>query len=125
MVSEQPCLPIQTVGLRSCIGWSAWSDMRSHHTVSCFFITGGAGNHHIAPVDPHPHIRSRYKERVAVVTVLPAEFPVHSDPLSHGNPPCELHVAVASIGMIMKCKPGLLKEYFYSFPGNLLCCRIF
>jgi hypothetical protein len=48
MVPVQPCLPIHTVGLRSCIDESFFSGIWSHHTVSHFFIAGLAGDHDIA-----------------------------------------------------------------------------
>ena len=99
--------------------------MRSHYPESGFFVAGMAGYHDVAPVDPYPHVRARNKERIAMVTVLPAEFPVHPHTLTHGNLPGKQHIAVASFRMIVKCTPRLPEEYGYSFPGNLFGCRVF
>ena len=99
--------------------------MRSHHTVSCFFIAVGAGDHDIAPVHPHPHVSSRDEKCVAVMAVLAPELPVDPDPLAHSDPACKFHVAVAPFGMRGKRPACLFKQYLNTLPTNLFCRGIF
>jgi hypothetical protein len=97
--------------------------MRSHHTVSCLFITGMTGNHHSAPVHPYPHVLSRYKERITVVAELVPVLPVNPDPLAHCNPACKINVTVTPFRMGAECLLCLFKQDLDSFPGNLFCHR--
>jgi hypothetical protein len=99
--------------------------MRSHHTVSRFFITGITGDHDIPPVHPHPHILPRHQERVTVVAVLAAKFLVDPYPLAHGDPAGEIDVPVAHFRMPVKDEPRLFKQHDYTFPRNIFCCGIF
>jgi hypothetical protein len=93
--------------------------MRSHHPVSHLFVAHPAGHHHIAAVNPHPHILSRHEERITVMAILAAEFAVYPDPLAHGDPSGELHVPVAPFGMPVECLACLPEQYFDPFLCNL------
>jgi hypothetical protein len=99
--------------------------MRSHHTVSCFFIAGITGDHDITPVHPHSHIHTRYQERVAVVAVLAAKFLVNPYPLAHGDPAGEIDIPVAHFRIPVKYDTRLFKQHHYTFPRNLFCRGIF
>jgi len=98
--------------------------MSSHHTDSCFFITGMTGYHDRTAVHPHPHILSRNQERIAVVTELAAEFPVNPDPLSHRDFPCQIDIAVTPFRMNAECILRLAEQDLNTFPGNLFCDRV-
>jgi hypothetical protein len=95
--------------------------MRSHHTNSCFFITGLTGDHNCATVHPDPHVSSGNEERIAVVTEPSAEPKVHPDPLAHRDPPGKFDITVTPFRMIIKLPPCLLKKDLNTFPGNLFC----
>jgi len=83
--------------------------MRSHHPVSCFFIAYSTGYHHIAPVNPNPHIPSRYEERITVVAVLAAQITVYPHPLAHRDQPGKNHVTVAQFRVVTECKSCLVE----------------
>jgi hypothetical protein len=105
---------------------SACSDIVfTHHTEPFFLVTDVARHDDISPVDPHPHILSRYEIRGATVTELPAEFPVDPDPLAHGNLPCEFHVPVAPFRVIDKRKVRLPEEDPDALAGDHPRCRVF
>jgi hypothetical protein len=57
------------------------------------------GYYDSAAVHPHPHILSRYQERIAVMAELTAELPVNPDPLAHCNPAGDIDITVTSFGM--------------------------
>ena len=95
--------------------------MGSHHTDSCFFITGMTGYHNSTPVHPHPHILSRYQERIAVVAELAAEFTVNPDPLSHRDFPCQTDIAVTPFRVGSERFLRLPEQDLDTFPGNLFC----
>jgi len=124
IVSVLPCLPIQTVGFRSCIELLFGSAIRSHHAVSRLFVAGAAGDHDIPPVYPHPHIVARDEKRVTVVAVLPTEFPVDPDTLAHCDLPGKFHVTVAPFRVLGECPLCLHEEFAYALLCDLLCCRV-
>jgi hypothetical protein len=100
------------------------SGIWSHHAVSRLLVAGEAGDHDIATVHPHPHVAARYKERVTVVAVLAAEFPVDPDPLAHRDLPGKFHVTVAPFRVCRECLPGLFEQYTDTLPGDLFCRRV-
>ncbi len=93
--------------------------MHPPQAVSGLFITAMAGNNHIAPVNPYPHIPSRYEKRITVMTVLATEIPINSDPLAHRNPSCNIDIMVASFGICTKFLVRLFKQNLDSLPGDL------
>jgi len=95
--------------------------MYSHQTDSCFFITGMTGYYDSAAVHPHPHILSRYQERIAVMAELAAELPVNPDPLSHCDFPCQIDIAVTPFRMGTERFLRLPEQDLDTFPGNLFC----
>jgi hypothetical protein len=98
--------------------------MGSHHTDTCFFITGMTGYHNSTTVHPHPHILSRNQERIAVVAELAAEFAVNPDPLSHRDFPCQIDIAVTPLRVGTERFLRLPEQDLDTFPGNLSCDRV-
>jgi hypothetical protein len=98
--------------------------MHPPQAVSGLFITAMAGNNHIAPVNPYPHIPSRYEKRITVMTVLATEIPVNSDPLAHRNPSCDIDITVAPFWMCTKFLLCLFKQDLNTLPGDLFGRRV-
>jgi hypothetical protein len=95
--------------------------MRSYHPVSHLLIAYPAGYHYIPTVHPHPHILSRYKERVTVMAELSTEFAVNMYPLAHGNPAGKRHIAVTPLRVLMKGILCLGKQHTDPFLCHHLC----
>jgi hypothetical protein len=76
--------------------------MRSHYPESHLFVTNFTGNHHIAAVNPYPHVLSRHQERIAVMAKLATELTVNVYPLAHGNPAGKRHIAVTPLRVLME-----------------------
>jgi hypothetical protein len=72
-------------------------------------------------VNPHPHVSSGNKERIAVVAETSAELKVHPDPLAHCYPPGKFDITVTPFRMVQKRQFCLLKQDPDTFPGNLFC----
>ena len=79
------------------------------------------GYYNSAAVHPHPHILSRYQERIAVMAELAAELPVNPDPLSHCDFACQIDIAVTPFRVGTEGILRLLEQDLDTFPGNLFC----
>jgi len=76
-------------------------------------------------VYPDPHVLPRHKICGAVMAEPPAELPVNPDTLAHGDLPCKLNIAVASLRVHGKCQFCLMEEHFDTLAGDLFYCGFF
>jgi len=78
-----------------------------------------AGDDHAPPVYPHPHIHPRDQERVASAAELPAEPPIDTDALAHGDLSRELHAPAAPFRFFREERCRLQKERLDPLAGDL------